>query len=360
MRKINILVLPSINPKSFLRDGQKWAYFKYWPEGSYHIDLVGAFQIPFFSRYIEARYLKFFSIQALKAFFIRNQYDLIVATGSQTIVGIAFLEYIMSLKKPKLVVFDVEKFGRKTSGLKLHLIQKACTSIDLVIYHCSSQEQYYQKHLPQLQGKTRFLPLGVHPYEKTLGWRESNKDDYLIAFGTPQTWRVRRKIRGWQTLLDAWDLLKRKDITLKIVGQPRFTEREIGKSKVPEMIELHPFIPRDKLTPIVEKAKFALLPLWEVGHAQGQLTLLYLMSLGKAVIVGNTIGVRDYVVDGETGLFYTPGNKEELVQKIEFLLEYPEETEKIGRNAYEVVREKYSDKNFSEETYRAISQLFYE
>lgn len=359
MRKINILVLPSINPKSFLRDGQNWAYFKYWPEGSYHIDLIGAFQIPFFSRYIEARYLKFFPIQALKAFFIRNQYDLIVATGSATIVGIAFLRYVIGFKKPKLVVFDVEKFGRKTSGPKLRLIQKTCSSIDLAIYHCSSQEQYYQKYLPQLHGKTRFLPLGVHPYRKTLGWRESNKDDYLIAFGTPQTWRVRRKIRDWTTLLDAWDLLKEKSVTLKIVGQPYFTEREIGKRKIPEMIELYPFIPRDKLTPIVEKAKFALLPLWEVGHAQGQLTLLYLMSLGKAVILGNTTGVRDYVVDGETGLFYTPGNKEELVNKINYLLNHPQAMERMGRNAYSVVREKYNDKIFSEKIYELVSKLFY-
>ncbi|MCS7231656.1 MAG: glycosyltransferase family 4 protein [Elusimicrobiota bacterium] len=358
MKRINILVLASINPKSFIRDGQRWAYFRYWPEGRYHIDVIGAYQIPFFSKYIEARFFKFFFIQAVVALSKIRKYDFIIATDTRSILGIAFFKWIFRFRRPKLIDFDIECFGRIKRGFKLKLIKKAANAIDLVIYHVSTQKSYYERYLPELNNKTQFVPLGASPYEKTLSWEDSNNDNYVVALSGAM--KLNRKIRDWETLIDAWDNLGDINLKLKIIGQKKFTEKDIGKRKIPNSIELYPYIPRIKLTPIVEKAKFAILPLWEVEHAQGQLSLLYLMSLGKAVIVGNTTGIRDYVIDGETVLLYQPGNKDQLLQKIEFLLTHPQEIERIAKNAYKVVREKYNDKIFSEKIYEIISGLNYE
>ena len=65
------------------------------------------------------------------------------------------------------------------------------------------------------------------------------------------------------------------------------------------------------------------------------------MALGRPVIITNGASSRDYVSDGFTGLLFEEGNWQQLRDKIQFLLDYPDEAERIGSNASEHVRLKY-------------------
>jgi glycosyltransferase involved in cell wall biosynthesis len=357
VKRRRILVLPAISRKKYLSSSNERNYFSSWPHGSYALDTLGAFRFKW-SKTLFAKHIKFYPIQGLLALFwlCFKRYDLIIAWGSQSVITISLIRSVFKFNKPKILVFDVEKLGRKTSGLQLHVIRKACESIDVLIYHSSAQQRYYSTFIPSLTGKTRFMPLGIPPEEKTLPWNDEKPENYIVALGTPQTSRVQRKIRDWKTIIRASHHLPGK-IQLKIYGKESFNQEETDGILPSQSVELFGYTPKKILSPIIERSLFALLPLWETEHSQGQLSLLYLMSLGKTVLVGRTTGIEDYIVDGETGLFYEPGNTKDLIEKIHFLYEHPEIISRISHAAYETVRNKFNIANTGQELFRIIDNL---
>lgn len=68
-------------------------------------------------------------------------------------------------------------------------------------------------------------------------------------------------------------------------------------------------------------------------RSSGQTTYVNAMARGKAVVVTDTAGVRDYVRDGETGLIVAPGDPAAMAQAVTRLLRDPEERGRIARQA---------------------------
>jgi glycosyltransferase involved in cell wall biosynthesis len=57
------------------------------------------------------------------------------------------------------------------------------------------------------------------------------------------------------------------------------------------------------------------------------------MKLGRPVVYTRSGGIPEYMKDGVTGLSYAPGDADELMQRIEQLLDDPERAAKIGAEA---------------------------
>lgn len=70
-------------------------------------------------------------------------------------------------------------------------------------------------------------------------------------------------------------------------------------------------------------------------RSSGQTTYVNAMARGKAIVVTDTPGVRDYIVDGETGLIVAPGDATAMAQAVRHLLDDPAERARIGRRARE-------------------------
>ena len=79
---------------------------------------------------------------------------------------------------------------------------------------------------------------------------------------------------------------------------------------------------------------FALSSLWEgMGRAMTEA-----MLLGKPVVVPRINGIPEIVRDGETGLLYEAGDPEALTLSLRYLLENPDEGQRLGRNAQQLTR----------------------
>jgi glycosyltransferase involved in cell wall biosynthesis len=350
-RPLEILVLPDTNPNKIVEQGQRWAFFSHWPEGRYRFDWLKAYRIPLWSRFVEEKLLRFFLAQSVAAFRRGKRYDVVLAHGSRSIVGLAFLHRLFGRRRPKLVVFDIEAFGRAASGLKLRLVRRASESIDAVIYHARAQQDYYDEFLPSLEGKTHFVTLGFGPTPKTLDWEATGRGDFILSFDTIASGR-----REWDVLLEAHSTIDPRP-PLRIVGKQNWTEEDLGGRAPDPSVELLPRIPAPKLRIMMEQCALAVLPLTERGHAHGQLSVLDLMAAGALVVVSNTAGARDYVRHRETGLLYEPGNARDLATQIAWALDHFEARRRIGRNARQAVAESCSLERFSLRTYEIISRL---
>jgi glycosyltransferase involved in cell wall biosynthesis len=71
-------------------------------------------------------------------------------------------------------------------------------------------------------------------------------------------------------------------------------------------------------------------------------TLLEAMACGRAIVVSRGYGMREMIVDGTSGLFFRPGDSEDLAEKVIRLLEDGQLRRQLGDGARNAVLEQYS------------------
>jgi glycosyltransferase involved in cell wall biosynthesis len=81
------------------------------------------------------------------------------------------------------------------------------------------------------------------------------------------------------------------------------------------------------------------------------------MLLGKPVIYPNTGGIIEYMVEGKTGLSYTPGDVDGLVERLECLIADPGQRQTMGRFGREHALKLFSKANFSGEVHHSLQRL---
>ncbi|GAX39161.1 group 1 glycosyl transferase [Tolypothrix sp. NIES-4075] len=94
---------------------------------------------------------------------------------------------------------------------------------------------------------------------------------------------------------------------------------------------------------------FALSSLWEgLGRAMTEA-----MLVEKPVVVPNIYGIPEIVHHNETGLLFPAKDIEQLAQHLSYLLQHPEERERLGNNARQVTRQLF-DANLMVQQIEAI------
>lgn len=148
--------------------------------------------------------------------------------------------------------------------------------------------------------------------------------------------------KGIGTLLNAWALLN-GNTPLKVAGVGPLESLLNEKGNV---VALGHQDSRE-VSLLMRQAAFLALPSeWYEGFP---LVLVEAFAHGLPVLASNMGSMADIITDGETGLLFTPGSAVELAQKAQWLLENPEETQKIGANARRIFLEKYTaEKNYAE------------
>lgn len=335
MRSIKILFLANWQRKD-PKVNSDYAFFKHFCHAPV-IRFLGTFNIPLLT-WLEKRFLKFYILQPLVAFFLSFRYDLVLAYSSQCGLPLAFLFRITGRKKTKLIVFDVETFGRPQGGFRKKITSFGIEAIDHVVYASSGQREFYEKHLPRILDRSTHIMIGIGEYEKKLTFESSKESRKIIAIGKHD-----RRFRDWGTLLRAFaEVSDRCD--LEIVGRKTIAPEDRNEAPIPPNVKLIPYMPIKQLGQRVEEARFAILPLPERNQSLGQLSVLFLMAMGKAVIAGEVIGVVDYIEDGVTGLFYMPGDYKDLAVQIKKLLDDPDMAVRVGKNGRKAVEEKFNDR----------------
>jgi len=71
-------------------------------------------------------------------------------------------------------------------------------------------------------------------------------------------------------------------------------------------------------------------------------TLLEAMACGKACVVSRTGGMTEMLVDGESGLYFDPGNPKDLAEKVIGLLRNSEQRNSMGLAARQRIEQEYS------------------
>lgn len=315
-------------PDFFISEKPYWffRYFKYQPE----VDLIDISSFRWLEK-LEKNKIRFYLWQSLKAIPELKKYDLIVSHGMQSAIVLCLWRRFFKTKA-KHIVFDIGSFNSAAEkGLKLKLMQFASKSLDRVIYHTSSQINYYNKFFPWIVEKSKFIRFGTDiEYFNPDNLPETDENDkYIICVGYSK--------RDWPTVVDAYKQLH-TTVKLRLIGH---VDKEYSGIHGVEQI---PFVPINELIKQINHALYSVLPLKSFNYSYGQMTLMQQMALGKCVIAAKVPSLVDYVQDGKTGIFYEPGNSHDLYEKMLFLLENEAIMNKIGCNGRNYLQQYCNEK----------------
>jgi glycosyltransferase involved in cell wall biosynthesis len=81
-------------------------------------------------------------------------------------------------------------------------------------------------------------------------------------------------------------------------------------------------------------------------RSAGQQTFLNAMYHGKPVVVTDTVGVREYIDDGVTGVLVPPGDPVALAAAVNRLLDHPDDAAAIGQRARAAVLERFLPEHY--------------
>lgn len=159
-----------------------------------------------------------------------------------------------------------------------------------------------------------------------------------IVFGL--VGRINR-LKGHHLLLEAFENLleNHKNIKLIFVGSPPPNQDEyltnlvdtINTKGLTGKVKILPF--QKNIWEIWQSLDVAVVPSTE-PESFG-LVAIEAMLCKKPVIASDLGGLKEIVVNNETGLLFEPSNQKSLANAMQFLIEYPELRETFGNNGYE-------------------------
>jgi glycosyltransferase involved in cell wall biosynthesis len=121
--------------------------------------------------------------------------------------------------------------------------------------------------------------------------------------------------RDYRTLLNAAYQLPH--IQFVLVVRPE----SLRGLDIPQNVLTYQNLPNGLAMNVLFYSRFTVLPLVDFNIPSGHVTLVAAMHLGKAVIVTDALGVRDYVHNGENALTASLASVPDLVAKIQLLWE---------------------------------------
>jgi glycosyltransferase involved in cell wall biosynthesis len=143
------------------------------------------------------------------------------------------------------------------------------------------------------------------------------------------------EFRDYPTLLEA---VKGLDLDVVIAAASPWSRRPdtTAGREIPENVVVQRFS-QYELRELYAASRFMVMPLYPVDFQAGVTALLEAMAMGKAVICSRTPGQTDVVVEGVSGLYVPPGDPAALRGAITWLMDHPEEAERMGKNGRQEV-----------------------
>lgn len=318
-------------PDYYVADKPYW-FFRYF-NNQCDVDVVDISSLPAIES-IEKEGLRFYIIQTLRVIPRLNKYDCIISHGVQSGILLSLWRRLFKTKS-KHIVFDIGSFASASEkGPALKLMQYASKSIDGLIYHTSSQLDYYSKFFPWLVERSTFIPFGADldffQPDGTEPHREASP--YFTCIGAGK--------RDWDTLIDAYQQID-TDVRLKVIGHVDDRYKDISG------VDMVPHVPVNVMKSYIAGASFCVLPLEVFNYSYGQMTFMQQMAMGKCVIAARVPSLLDYAIDGESALFYEPKDVTSLMKCIQTVIRDESLRDRIAAHAPQWLADNRSESNMA-------------
>ena len=265
----------------------------------------------------------------------RHDYDKIIGWQQFYALNYAFFCRLFALKKVNDVTVMTFIY-RKKEGLvgKLYhwYMNYIVTSkyIDRFICFAKEECEYYSNVFNVAKEKFIFVPLGCKMAKADI------KDDRTV-------FSAGRSNRDYDFLIDLMKTFQ----TRVIIACDSYRRKDI-----PSNIEILNDCYGQDMVGLMAKSHCVVVPLQDLKVSSGQLVVLQAMSLGKPVICTKSDGIKDYVVDGETG-FLVDNTRKEWFDALEKMYKDKCYYDRMSKAAFELYQKEFTEKAM----YRRIAEV---
>jgi glycosyltransferase involved in cell wall biosynthesis len=135
---------------------------------------------------------------------------------------------------------------------------------------------------------------------------------------------------------------QRNDVKFLLVGDGPLKQKMIflvKTLKLEKYVAFRGSVPHEEVPKFLQKSTLVVIPSLREGMP---FILLEAMACGKPVVGSNIPGIKDVITHLKNGLSVPPGDSEALANAIMFLLENEDIRKNLGRNARQLMVEKYN------------------
>ena len=193
----------------------------------------------------------------------------------------------------------------------------------------------FLKHLGAKKARVMHNGIALFPTQEIIGNSSEERSTVFITYVGRLAYA-----KGVQDLISIYPELG-GNVRLTIVGDGPYRHEleEIAKQFPGANIEFIGEQRPEDIPSILRRADIFVNPSYSEGLPT---SVLEACAAGCAVVATDVGGTSEIIQDGQTGLLVTPGNRGELVEKINYLIKNKEIREEIGVSARTYVMEKFS------------------
>lgn len=277
--------------------------------------------------------------------------------GQYSIYLYAPIMYLLKLRNKYDIIIDCENgipfftpiFTRKSKICVMHHIHKDIFSIERPFYIAWLGKFLEGYLMPMVYRGTEFIAVSPST-KKEIIELGINKDKIKLIFNGMNgqfipDWNKKKKnlvvyigrdkrYKQLDHLVKAFRIVKNEisDAKLIIAGRGNFSEVKELSDELNLDTELHREIDEDQKLDILQKANVFVTPSMKEGWG---ITVIEANRCGTPAIAYNVSGLRDSIVNNESGLLVESGNIEEIAAAIIKVLKENEFQEKLSKNAFE-------------------------
>lgn len=230
--------------------------------------------------------------------------------------------------KPTPIVASTFNLGALHGKHKKLLARSALKSVSKFIVHSTEEIINYSQYLDLPTNRFEFIHLHKPIMPRTAC--EENDKPFILAMGSAN--------RDYATLFSAIKVL---NYPLTIVAPPH----ALAGLDIPHFVTIKSNLTLPECRTLVQQARINIAPILNKDTASGQVTVIEAMMYGRPVIATNTIGTRDYIKSGDTGILTKPQSVTELKEAIDRLWNNDTLRQNISDNAQQFVRLELNQKN---------------
>lgn len=158
--------------------------------------------------------------------------------------------------------------------------------------------------------------------------------------------------KGIRVLLEGWTRLEHR-IPLYVAGDGPLRNEVLRQSaQLGHNVHVLGHLPFNEVREWMRGARFLILP--SICFENFPVTVAEAFACGLPVIASRLGSLAEIIVDGQTGLHFTPGNAEDLARTVEWAWVNDEHLERIGR----LSRRKFEQTYTAEQNYRTLMQIY--
>src|SRR5206468_1452971 len=156
------------------------------------------------------------------------------------------------------------------------------------------------------------------------------------------------------TMLAAWCRLSKLRIPLAIIGggsQKAQLEREALNQGL-STVTFHGQLNRERTLAAMRQARFLVFP--SEWYENFPVTIAESFACGVPVVCSRLGAMQEIVEDGRNGLHFTPGDADDLAEKVNWAWNHPQHMQSMGKEA----RQEYESKYTAEKNYPLLMAIY--